>query len=172
MSNARNIELATEIVAVLADGAKAIEIYPLARQLTAGLSMRLVEGFDEIELETSHPTIDDRRQAIMDVRYPLSDDDERELSEHIQTTLRAWLRHWQNRPSETETTGRKGRLRKSDAAEKKARLLAELTQHPTLVDQPAKVADMVGVSASQARRWINEYMDRHQQRRERERDRK
>jgi hypothetical protein len=47
-----------------------------------------------------------------------------------------------------------GRLPKADSEAKRADLLANIRQHPTLKDDPAALANMVDVSESTVRRWI------------------
>ncbi len=70
-------------------------------------------------------------------------------------------------PSETaldpNATKRRGRLPKGESAAKRAEMLATLSQHPTLKDDVAKLANMVGVSESTARRWLEEEEERYRQ---------
>jgi hypothetical protein len=71
---------------------------------------------------------------------------------------------------EPRIQGRKGRLPKQESAVLQARFLAELREHPTMVDDPAKIAAMVGVSESTARRWIDEFRAEHNRRKQPEDD--
>ncbi|TWT88004.1 hypothetical protein Pla100_57340 [Neorhodopirellula pilleata] len=59
---------------------------------------------------------------------------------------------------------RKGRLRKAESELRRTQMLAELRSHPTLKDDPAKLATMVGVSESTARRWIDDEAEKYQSR--------
>ncbi len=59
---------------------------------------------------------------------------------------------------------KRGRLPADEAKAKKALLLAKLRDHPTMVDSPAEAADLVGVSESTARRWIDQFQDANRRR--------
>jgi hypothetical protein len=47
-----------------------------------------------------------------------------------------------------------GRLTKEDSTTKQTLLLATIRQHPTMKDDPAKLAEYVGASVSTVRRWL------------------
>lgn len=51
---------------------------------------------------------------------------------------------------------RRGRLTKDDGKAKRAHLLATIREHPSLKDDARKLASMIGVSESSARRWIKD----------------
>ncbi len=53
-------------------------------------------------------------------------------------------------------TSRRGRLNKADSEIKHTEMLAKLRQHPTLKDEPARLAVNIGVSESTVRRWLAE----------------
>lgn len=178
MSNGRNIELARDIIAALDDGLSIAEIYPLGRELTEGVTMRIDAGemvdstkmldkswlqFGEMIIETSYPDVDRRHVAYVpdcDWRR-FSADEIDELRDLIRASLRAWLRKWEaERENETEQT-RRGRLPKAESDAKRTRLMAELVNHPTLIDDPASAAALVAVSESQARRWIDQFRQQY-----------
>jgi hypothetical protein len=49
---------------------------------------------------------------------------------------------------------RRGRMTNEESDARRADFLATIRQHPTLKDEPAKLAEMVGISESTARRWM------------------
>ncbi len=51
---------------------------------------------------------------------------------------------------------RRGRLSKEESDAKRATMLATIRQHPSLKDDPAKLAQDVGVSESTVRRWLDD----------------
>jgi hypothetical protein len=51
---------------------------------------------------------------------------------------------------------RRGRLNKAESEAKRAQMLATLCQHPSLKDDPGKLAAMVGVSSLTVRRWLDD----------------
>lgn len=53
-----------------------------------------------------------------------------------------------------EPVGRRGRLPKTESDLLKTNMLAHLREHPTLADDPARLATLVGVSEPTARRFI------------------
>ena len=55
-----------------------------------------------------------------------------------------------------EKAQRRGRLPKEESDAKRAQMLATLRQHCSLKDDICRLADMVGVSESTARRWLEE----------------
>lgn len=57
-------------------------------------------------------------------------------------------------PRDAGATKRQGRLPKEESAIRRTRFLAELREHPTMKDDPAKLAAIVGISDSTARRWL------------------
>jgi hypothetical protein len=57
---------------------------------------------------------------------------------------------------------RRGRLSKADREAKRTSMLATIRQHPSLSDDPAKLANMIGVSESTARRWLDEERQQYQ----------
>jgi hypothetical protein len=62
------------------------------------------------------------------------------------------------------TEGRKagGRLPKDVSEAKRATMMAIVRQHPTLADDPAKLAEMVGVGESTVRRWLDDMQQQYQ----------
>jgi hypothetical protein len=60
---------------------------------------------------------------------------------------------------------RRGRLSRDESEIRHTAMLAELRQHPTLKDFPARLAKIVGVGVSTIRRWLEEddakYRDTH-----------
>jgi hypothetical protein len=91
-----NLSIAKEMLAVLSDGAAIGQTYPLGRQLTEGVLMRLEDG--DLIVETSHPTKDERWQARVHQCYwgKFSQSELDELSRIVQVSLKAWIRYWES----------------------------------------------------------------------------
>jgi hypothetical protein len=62
-----------------------------------------------------------------------------------------------------EPKRKRGRMVKDESEAKRAQMLATIRQHPTLIDDPVKLAGDVGVSESTARRWLEEEREKYRQ---------
>lgn len=63
--------------------------------------------------------------------------------------------------STTVHPGRRGRMPKHDAEAKRVAMLALIVQHPTLKNDPKKLASEIGASESSVRRWLQAEEERY-----------
>ena len=64
-------------------------------------------------------------------------------------------------PVASKSVGRRGRLPKAESELLETSMLAHLREHPTLADDPERLATLVGVSASTARRLIESEREKY-----------
>jgi hypothetical protein len=72
--------------------------------------------------------------------------------------------------SEGGRNERRGRLQKDEGEAKRAQFLATIHEHPSLKDDMARLAEIVGISESTARRWLEEELSKYRNQRDARRD--
>lgn len=61
-----------------------------------------------------------------------------------------------SKPKNDKPARKRGRLSKAESDAKRAYMLAKIRMHATLKDDPAELANIVGVSETTVRRWLDE----------------